>query len=451
MSNFYPLNLDKLTPQEYYDAYKFRQVIFQTFPLDHHKSPCNFNFPTKVTIQENLKKEEDIQLLSQNDLQINSISKLTLVEQTNSEGEVQKIAPSLSSSSRSKFRKIRGESESVNLNVFVKIVKIAAACFVALGGLALITQGVYDCYQQSMGLCDQFVIVHDNKDDIKNGTHFPRIAIVDKKGAYQPVDTSSLFDKDLQMNWRNPHDLESLAKIPNTNNEFITCNSGAAWQSKYQNQQVSTCFHFSLKQNENRWVAYLKKTFPLPIPEEINTFDIESFALDENFNAYWAHRGDNPATVWMSQARFNSVDNTFSNIQTANVSNPVLPKDVRAISDIGISSSGKIMMVGGGDQSDDGPFKGVIYEHGKFLDRIEDLNNKLEAITQDFNGNWVFGSDNEKLPSCICSLDDKKQLECAQLQILKGANPFYYGVNGIAQLGRPTLVNRLVKWLKRPE
>ncbi|MEB8336454.1 hypothetical protein [Streptomyces endophyticus] len=190
------------------------------------------------------------------------------------------------------------------------------------------------------------LVVHDNK---KPGQ--PRISRVTFHQS-APKDTTVT-----PVAWEGPvpKDLEAIEAVPGTHGEFMALASRGL---VYRLQVAGD-------------TARVLDLAPLPaIPEGA---DFESFALGTSASgrtvAVWADRGagaDRPATVFAAPFSISEYGEAeFGNVSQTNFRAAYPKGDVRHVSDISLTKSGRITVSSASDAGDDGPFASSVSEAGR--------------------------------------------------------------------------------------
>ncbi|MER5439065.1 hypothetical protein [Streptomyces sp. NPDC002790] len=240
------------------------------------------------------------------------------------------------------------------------------------------------------------LVVHDNK---KPGER--RISRV----TFHPSAPKATTVAPLVWDGAEPTDLEAVEAVPGTDGEFMALAGRGLVYRLHVDGGTARVLDLS----------------PLPaIPEGA---DFESFALGTSHGrtvAVWADRGagaDRPATVFaapFSVGEYGEAE--FGNVEKAEFRAAYPKGDVRHVSDISLTKSGRIMVSSASDAGDDGPFASAVSEAGRVSlngsgtraalrmaaqrtapDRFDDR--KIEAVecVPGANGTALLGTDDENL------------------------------------------------------
>ncbi|MFF3492658.1 hypothetical protein ACFYWS_15025 [Streptomyces sp. NPDC002795] len=152
-----------------------------------------------------------------------------------------------------------------------------------------------------------------------------------------------------------PKDLEAIEAVPGTDGEFMALASrGLVYRLQLEGD-----------------TARVLDLAPLPaIPEGA---DFEAFALGTSAHgrtvAVWADRGagaDRPATVFAAPFEVSEYGEAeFGSVSKAKFRAAYPKGDVRHVSDISLTKSGRIMVSSASDAGDDGPFASSVSEAGR--------------------------------------------------------------------------------------
>ncbi|MFJ9175428.1 hypothetical protein [Streptomyces sp. NPDC102360] len=241
------------------------------------------------------------------------------------------------------------------------------------------------------------LVVHDNK---KPGER--RISRV----TFHPSAPKATTVTPLVWDGAEPKDLEAIEAVPGTDGEFMALASRG----------------LVYRLHVDGGTARVLDLAPLPaIPEGA---DFESFALGTSAHgrtvAVWADRGagaDRPATVFAAPFSFNEYGEAeFGSVRKAEFRAAYPKGDVRHVSDISLTKSGRIMVSSASDAGDDGPFASAVSEAGRVSlndsgtratlrlaarrsapDRFD--GRKIEAVecVPGANGTALLGTDDENL------------------------------------------------------
>ncbi|WP_425828049.1 hypothetical protein [Streptomyces fractus] len=190
------------------------------------------------------------------------------------------------------------------------------------------------------------LVVHDNK---KPGER--RISRV----TFHPSAPKDTKVTPVAWDGMEPKDLEAIEAVPGTDGEFMALASRG----------------LVYRLHVDGGTARVLDLAPLPaIPEGA---DFESFALGTSSHgrtvAVWADRGsgaDRPATVFAAPLEVNEYgESEFGKVSKAEFRAPYPKGDVRHVSDISVTKSGRLMVSSVSDAGDDGPFASSVSEAGR--------------------------------------------------------------------------------------
>ncbi len=183
------------------------------------------------------------------------------------------------------------------------------------------------------------LLARDNKEADEN--RIIRVKLV--KGSVAAVEP-------LQWSGEIPVDLESLEALPGRKGEFIALASkGKGFHVRAEVGQVSVLRIFQL-------------------PAGASGDNYESFALtgmSGRLVAVWADRGQDsrPATVYAAELHLEP-PTFFGSTTKMTVRVPYPQQNVRHVSDIEVTSTGKILISSASDPGNDGPFDSAVYDVG---------------------------------------------------------------------------------------
>ncbi|MFG2497866.1 hypothetical protein ACGFSB_06560 [Streptomyces sp. NPDC048441] len=153
-----------------------------------------------------------------------------------------------------------------------------------------------------------------------------------------------------------PIDLEALDRVPGTSDEYVAV--------------ASRGLAYHLKADATEKAVKVLDISPLPAIGEGD--DYESFSLTSQngkLAALWADRGagkKRPATVHAAPFSFNSYGEAeFGKVEKTTFRAPYPSGDVRHISDIDVTKSGRVLVSSASDSGDDGPFDSAVSDAGK--------------------------------------------------------------------------------------
>ncbi|MFI5662011.1 hypothetical protein [Streptomyces sp. NPDC051684] len=192
----------------------------------------------------------------------------------------------------------------------------------------------------------QALVVHDNK--MPGERRISRVAFHPSA----PKDT-----KVTPLAWEGmaPKDLEAIEAVPGSDGEFMALASRGLVYRLHVDGDTARVLDLA----------------PLPaIPEGA---DFEGFALGTSAHgrtvAVWADRGagkDRPATVFAAPFAVNEYGEAeFGNVSKAEFRAAYPKGEVRHVSDISLTKSGRIMVGSASDAGDDGPFASAVSEAGR--------------------------------------------------------------------------------------
>ncbi|MFE0174930.1 hypothetical protein ACFWZ2_21670 [Streptomyces sp. NPDC059002] len=151
-----------------------------------------------------------------------------------------------------------------------------------------------------------------------------------------------------------PIDLEAIEAVPGTTGEYLALASRGL------------VYHLKTTGSE----AEVLDVSPLPAIADGD--DYESFALTSRHGrlaAVWADRGagkDRPATLHAAPFSFNKYGEAdFGPVTTARYRAPYPSGNVRHVSDITVTESGRLLIGSASDSGDDGPFASAVSDAGR--------------------------------------------------------------------------------------
>lgn len=201
------------------------------------------------------------------------------------------------------------------------------------------------------------LVVHDNK---KPGQS--RISRV----TFRPSAPKDTKVTPVAWDGMEPKDLEAIEAVPGAGGEFVALASRGLVYRLHVDGDTARVLDLT----------------PLPaIPEGA---DFEGFALGTSAHgktvAVWADRGagaDRPATVFAAPFSFNQYGEAeFGSVRKAELRATYPKGDVRHVSDMSVTKSGRIMVSSASDAGDEGPFASAVSEAGRVS-----LNAKGSAAT----------------------------------------------------------------------
>ncbi|MFC4328821.1 hypothetical protein ACFPC0_13505 [Streptomyces andamanensis] len=166
------------------------------------------------------------------------------------------------------------------------------------------------------------------------------------------------------LDWRGdaaPIDLEALEAVPGTSDEYLAV--------------ASRGLIYHLKVTDDGNAAEVRDLSPLPAIGQGDNF--ESLTLVSRHGklvAVWADRGegdDRAATLYAAPLSFNTYgESVFGAVTKAVYRAPYPTGDVRHVSDLSVTDSGRLLIASASDEGDDGPFDSAVSDAGSVsLDR----------------------------------------------------------------------------------
>ncbi|MGW6062265.1 hypothetical protein [Streptomyces sp. NPDC055189] len=153
-----------------------------------------------------------------------------------------------------------------------------------------------------------------------------------------------------------PVDLEALDRVPGTSDEYVAV--------------ASRGLVYHLKAHGTQQAVEVLDISPLPAIGDGD--DFESFSLTSRngkLAALWADRGagkKRPATVHSAPFSFSSYgESEFGKVQKSAFRAPYPSGDVRHVSDIDVTKSGRVLVSSASDSGDDGPFDSAVSDAGR--------------------------------------------------------------------------------------
>ncbi|MHC5261209.1 hypothetical protein ACYSUO_25265 [Streptomyces sp. UC4497] len=152
-----------------------------------------------------------------------------------------------------------------------------------------------------------------------------------------------------------PKDLEAIEAVPGTDGEFMALASRGLVYRLHVDGDTARVLDLT------------------PLPAIPDGADFEGFALGTSAHgktvAVWADRGagtDRPATVFAAPFSLNEYGEAeFGSVREAEFRAAYPKGDVRHVSDMSITKSGRIMVSSTSDAGDDGPFASTVSEAGR--------------------------------------------------------------------------------------
>jgi hypothetical protein len=224
------------------------------------------------------------------------------------------------------------------------------------------------------------IVVHDNKRDAAK----PRVGIVSSNG-HRPLRWTGA---------RVPDDLEAIAAIPGTTDQFLLLTSkGHFFRAEVSGDEV--------------------RARELPrLPRSTNQSEFEGLDVrksGERIFVIWADRGEDSTPATLSWGALDLPSGRVRDVRSREVTTPSLGSHTRHISDLRVRPLGDVIASSATDPGDDGPFVSAIRRIGRFTMVGGDIDfqptaaqpslrkidrHKVEAI--DFRGSeMVIGTDDE--------------------------------------------------------
>ncbi|MGW5673639.1 hypothetical protein ACWEV4_00845 [Streptomyces sp. NPDC003860] len=149
---------------------------------------------------------------------------------------------------------------------------------------------------------------------------------------------------------RLPVDLEALSDVPGRPGEFVALESSGR------------AYHF-------RWASGAARVLrEFTVPDVAAGDNYEGFSLVSGGGqlvAVWAHRGQDEDPGVLRVARLDWATLAFGPRTSAPVTVPHPVADVRHVSDVDVTSSGRVVATAAADPGDDGPFESAVYDLGR--------------------------------------------------------------------------------------
>ncbi|MEV3989149.1 hypothetical protein AB0J57_09570 [Streptomyces sp. NPDC049837] len=148
-------------------------------------------------------------------------------------------------------------------------------------------------------------------------------------------------------------DLEAIDAVPGRPHEYVALASrGTAYR-----------IHWEQGQDTARVLA----AFAVPGGSPDDNY--EGFALTATRGgeiiAVWADRGQDDRPATLSAAEWDPRDNTFGERTAAEFRVPYPAQDVRHISDVEVSATGRVTVSSASDPGDDGPYDSALFDAGR--------------------------------------------------------------------------------------
>lgn len=235
---------------------------------------------------------------------------------------------------------------------------------------------------------DEILVVHD----LKDGQHAPRLGLMEAEtGALRPLQT--------EWNGRIGRDIEALAKIRGTENDYLAVEA-SSWQDrkarlhelKVENSGAEAVRSHVLPDFGQEIEGLAEK----PLPGGRRLIILGGRGTED---------GVPSRLFWGSLDAEGQLDFPAAGLHGLEVRAPDLPGDKqRDISDLYLSPDGTLWATACTDNGDDGPFDSAVYSLGKVEDRPVRpqsqsahivVGTKLEAVTSTDEAGLYLGSDNE--------------------------------------------------------
>ncbi|ORT61365.1 hypothetical protein [Streptomyces sp. CB03238] len=146
-------------------------------------------------------------------------------------------------------------------------------------------------------------------------------------------------------------DLEAIDAVPGRPHEYVALASGG------------TAYRIHWEGDTARVLA----AFPVPGVSPDDNY--EGFALtasrDGKVIAVWADRGQDDRPATLSAAPWDPRGNTFGEPVSAEFRVPYPAHDVRHISDVEVSATGRVTVSSASDPGDDGPYDSALFDAGR--------------------------------------------------------------------------------------
>ncbi|MFF8830122.1 hypothetical protein [Streptomyces sp. NPDC015131] len=148
-----------------------------------------------------------------------------------------------------------------------------------------------------------------------------------------------------------PVDLEAIDAVPGRPHEYVALSSaGTAYRLHWDGDHARVLAAF-------------------PVPGIAAGDNYEGFALAParggRLLAVWADRGQDDRPATLSAAAWDPRDNTFGPRTSAEFRVPYPAADVRHVSDVEVSPSGRVTVSSASDPGDDGPYDSALYDAGR--------------------------------------------------------------------------------------
>ncbi|MFF0448884.1 hypothetical protein ACFYT4_21160 [Streptomyces sp. NPDC004609] len=228
------------------------------------------------------------------------------------------------------------------------------------------------------------LVVHDNK---RAGER--RLSRILLTPGSAPRTTELRWDGD-----RLPVDLEALSEVPGRRGEFVALESSGHG------------YHLRLEDGTS---ARVVREFTVPGVAAGDNY--EGFTLTGRTGrlvALWAHRGQDEDPALLHTAFLDWQSLSFGPRHTTAVRVPYPREDVRHISDLEVSPSGRVLVTSASDPGDDGPFDSAVHHIGRVnpygpqvvapilpTPYLAFPGHKIEALTCDDGVPGVLGTDDE--------------------------------------------------------
>ena len=184
-----------------------------------------------------------------------------------------------------------------------------------------------------------YIVVHDNK--IMGQA---RVSFINNKNEFN------------QLVWPQntlPYDLEGLARLPDSENQFIMMES------------TGTCYRVLI--DSVHFKITIINIFELPmLKEDMNLEGINVFKNDSYYKIAYGDRGSNIKESILFTADYNPSTDSISNIDTYTINLPRPEYHKRNIADLAIDNRSVLWTSATSDPGDNGPFETILYKLGEF-------------------------------------------------------------------------------------
>ena len=200
-----------------------------------------------------------------------------------------------------------------------------------------------------------------------------------------------------------PYDLEGLARLPDSENQFIMMES------------TGTCYRVLI--DSVHFKITIINLFELPmLKEDMNLEGINVFKNDSYYKIAYGDRGSNIKESILFTADYNPSTDSISNIDTYTINLPQPEYHKRNIADLAIDNRSILWTSATSDPGDNGPFETVLYKLGEFnpAGKFSQYKNnkssfslsgqKVEAMVF-YKSQLILMTDNENFGSTFYALD----------------------------------------------